>query len=118
MKTRILLFALASLAIPSLGLAQEPIAPIRQGSERQFVGDVVATDVPANTITVRATGVDAKGDPVDRTLTLSVDENLATRLASLKSGDKVTVLWRRDDANKRDLVVAIERMAPPPPEKS
>jgi hypothetical protein len=118
MKKTLLLTLASVLFLAGFSPAQEPAPPAARGAERQFVGDVVAADVPTHTLTVKATGVDAKGDPVERTVTLAVEDALTPRLASLQSGDKVTVLWRRDEARQRDVAVAIERMPAAPPEKS
>jgi hypothetical protein len=120
MKKMTLLFAFVPFLLgASAGGAQDAAAPpAPRAADRQFVGDVVSTDVPGNNLTVKAVAVDAQGNSVERTLTLAVDEALSARLATLKAGDKVTVLWRRDEARQRDLVVALEKAAPPPPEKS
>ena len=115
-----LLFAIVPFLFGvSAGQAQDAAPPTAaRSADRQFVGDVISTDVPGNSLTVKAMAVDAQGNSVERTLTLAVDEALSPRLATLKAGDKVTVLWRRDEAQKRDVVVALEKTAPPPPEKS
>jgi hypothetical protein len=124
MKKTLLLTLASVLVLAGIASAQEPAppappaAPAAPGNARQFVGDVVATDLPTSTLTVKATGVDAKGDPVERTVTLAVEDALAPRLASLQAGDKVTVLWRRDEAKQRDVAVAIEKMPAAPSDKS
>jgi hypothetical protein len=105
------------LLAAALASAQEPTPPPEGGGggERQFAGEVVAVDAAAQTITVRASGTDANGEPVEKTLTLPVAESAAAQLESCEPGDKVTVLWRRDDAEQRDVVTAIAK-APGSPE--
>lgn len=122
MKKTVLLTLASVLFVAGIAAAQEPAPPAAPPaapeSARQFVGDVVATDLPTSTLTVKAKGVDAKGDPVERTVTLAVEDALAPRLASLQTGDKVTVLWRRDEARQRDVALAIEKMPAAPSDKS
>jgi hypothetical protein len=118
MKKTLLLTLASVLFLARISAAQEPAPPAAPQNARQFVGDVVATDLPTSTLTVKATGVDAKGEPVERTVTLAVEDAIAPRLASLQTGDKVTVLWRRDEAKQRDVAVAIEKMPAAPSDKS
>ncbi|HEY7513420.1 MAG TPA: hypothetical protein VIC87_03030 [Vicinamibacteria bacterium] len=80
-----------------------------KGNERQFAGEVVATDTTAKTLTVKTSVPDAKGDRSEKTMTLAVAEDVAPALATLTAGDKVTVLWRRDDAQQRDVVVKLNK---------
>jgi Cu/Ag efflux protein CusF len=80
-----------------------------KGNERQFAGEVVATDTTAKTLTVKTAVPDAKGDRSEKTMTLAVAEEAAPTLATLSAGDKVSVLWRRDDAQQRDVVVKLQK---------
>jgi hypothetical protein len=80
-----------------------------KGNERQFAGEVVATDTTAKTLTVKTAVPDAKGDKSEKTMTLAVAEDATPTLATLSAGDKVTVLWRRDDAQQRDVIVKLHK---------
>src|SRR5262245_19912921 len=53
-----------------------PAAPALDGTERKFAGQIVSTDVPAKTMTVKPSGVDSKGETVEKTLTLAVADQL------------------------------------------
>src|SRR5262252_95694 len=68
---------------------QQPKEGMKSG-ERMVAGEVVSTD--------------ATGDRSEKTVTMAVSESIATNLANLKSGDKVMVSFRRDEANQKDLV--------------
>jgi hypothetical protein len=108
------LFALLPLVLAaSLASAQDTNPPrdtqAQKGSERQFAGEVVATDTTAKTLTVKTSVPDAKGDRSEKTMTLAVAEDVAPKLATLNAGDKVTVLWRRDEAQQRDVVVKLNK---------
>ncbi len=112
------LFALLPLVLAgTLAGAQEATPPREanppqegmKGNERQFAGEVVATDTTAKTLTVKTSVPDAKGDRSEKTMTLAVAEDVAPKLATLTAGDKVTVLWRRDDAQQRDVVVKLNK---------
>jgi hypothetical protein len=108
------LFALLPLVLAaSLASAQDTNPPrdtqAQKGSERQFAGEVVATDTTAKTLTVKTSVPDAKGDRSEKTMTLAVAEEVAPTLATLNAGDKVTVLWRRDESQQRDVVVKLNK---------
>jgi hypothetical protein len=108
------LFALLPLVLAaSLASAQDTNPPrdsqAQKGSERQFAGEVVATDTTAKTLTVKTSVPDAKGDRSEKTMTLAVADDVAPKLASLAAGDKVTVLWRRDEAQQKDIVVKLNK---------
>ena len=115
------LFALMPFVLAaSLAAAQETTTPPREGktgSDRQFTGEVVTTDATAKTLTVKTSVADAKGDRSEKTMTLAVAEDIAPKLETLKAGDKVTVLWRRDEIQQRDLVVKLNKGEPAPPPK-
>jgi hypothetical protein len=97
--------------------APAPAAPALDGTERKFAGEIVSTDVPAKTMTVKASGVDSKGETVEKTLTLAVAESLVDRLGTLNSGDKLTVVWKKDDATQKETVVAFAKATEPPADK-
>jgi hypothetical protein len=100
-------FALAAVAVS----AQEATPP-REGAaaqQRQFSGEVVTADVATKMLTVKATGLDANGQRVEKTLAMAVADNAAPQLETLKPADKVTVLWQRDEAAQRDIVLAITK---------
>ncbi len=104
----------------SLVAAQEATTPPREGltgAERQFAGEVVTTDTAAKTLTVKTSVADAKGEKSEKTMTLAVAEDVAPKLETLKTGDKVTVLWRRDEAQQRDVVIKVAKGEPVPPPK-
>ena len=106
------LFALLPFVLAgTLAGAQEATPPREgmKGNERQFAGEVVATDTTAKTLTVKTAVPDAKGDKSEKTMTLAVAEDATPTLATLSAGDKVTVLWRRDDAQQRDVVVKLHK---------
>ena len=123
------LFALMPFVLAaSLATAQEqttpppagppPAAPPPAGltgTERQFAGEIVTTDAAAKTLTVKTAVADAKGEKAEKTMTLAVADEVAPKLESLKTGDKVTVLWRRDEAQQRDVVVKVAKGEPVPP---
>jgi len=94
-----------------------PAAPALDGSERKFTGEIVSTDAPAKTMTVKASGVDSKGETVEKTLTLAVADNLVERLGTLNAGDKLTVVWKKDDATQKETVVAFAKATEPPADK-
>jgi hypothetical protein len=111
-------FALAAAVVTAQETTppkQEP-APPKEGAapaqQRQFSGEVVTADVATKTLTVKATGVDASGQRVEKTLALAVADNVAPQLETLMAGDKVTVLWQRDEAAQRDVILGISK-APP-----
>jgi len=104
-------FALAAAAVT----AQETTTPPKEGAaaqQRQFSGEVVTADVATKTLTVKATGLDASGQRVEKTLALAVADTVAPQLETLNAGDKVTVLWQRDEAAQRDVILGISK-APP-----
>src|SRR5262245_60710767 len=84
----------------------KPGDTVRAG-ERQFPAEVVSSDAVAKTLSVKATG--GKGET---TLTLAVDDSVLAQIADLKPGDKVIVLWRQDEAGKRNVVVGIAKSPP------
>jgi Cu/Ag efflux protein CusF len=100
--------------------AQQPMPPAQPPADasrtanRQFTGEVLSTDVANKSITVKASGLDASGQRVEKTMSLPVADAVASQLEMLKAGDKVTVLWRRDDAQQRDVIVAITKGEAPP----
>lgn len=109
---------LPCLLVASFAYGRQAAAPSSETSpkseearaaERQFVGEVVAVDVAGKTLTVKASQLDAKGEKVEKTLTLPVDEPALKQLASIASGDKVTVLWRKDQASQRDTIVKVAK---------
>jgi Cu/Ag efflux protein CusF len=112
MKTLIALvpFVLAA----GLASAQDPAAPKpdAKGTERQFAGEVVTADSAAKTLTVKTQIADANGARQEKTLVLGVSDEAASALPSLKTGDKVTVLWRRDDATQKDTVIKVVKTEP------
>jgi hypothetical protein len=115
------LFALLPFVLAaSLAGAQDTNPPRdtqqQKATERQFAGEVVATDTTAKTLTVKTAVPDAKGDRSEKTLTLAVAEDVAPKLATLTAGDKVTVLWRRDEAQQRDVVVKLNKGEATPPQ--
>jgi Cu/Ag efflux protein CusF len=119
-KKTLLLFLSLSLALGAAvaTMAQETTPPppdANKGAERQFVGEVLNTDLASKSITVKASGLDAKGERVEKTMTLPVADAIVSQLEMFKAGDKVTVLWRRDDASQRDLIVAITKGDAAPP---
>jgi hypothetical protein len=89
------------------GQATEPTTEATRTDERQFAGEVVAVDVAGKTLTVKASQVDTKGERVEKTMTLPVEEAALKQLESITTGDKVTVLWRKDQATQRDTVVKL-----------
>ncbi|HJS60012.1 MAG TPA: hypothetical protein VKA01_18030 [Vicinamibacteria bacterium] len=89
--------------------APAPAPEETRSSERQFVGEVVAVDVQGKTLTVKASQVDAKGENVEKTMTLPVEEPALKQLESITTGDKVTVLWRKDAASQRDTVINVAK---------
>ena len=106
------------LLVGPLARAQETTPPpALDGTERKFMGEIVSTDVPAKTMTVKASGVDAKGETVEKTLTLAVAESLVDRLGALSTGDKLTVVWKKDDATQKETVVAFAKSTEPPADK-
>lgn len=102
-----LLASLASAQEPTTGPAATTQTAAEARPERQFVGEVVAVDVEGKTLTVKASQPDAKGERIEKTMTLPVEENAFAQLQSLGAGDKVTVLWRKDEASQRDTVVKL-----------
>ncbi len=108
-------FALAAAAVTAQETTPPPTPP-KEGAapaqQRQFSGEVVTADVATKTLTVKATGVDASGQRVEKTLALAVADNVAPQLETLVAGDKVTVLWQRDEAAQRDVILGISK-APP-----
>jgi Cu/Ag efflux protein CusF len=106
-------FALLPLVLAASLVSAQETNPSRdpntKGNERQFAGEVVATDTTAKTLTVKTSVPDAKGDRSEKTMTLAVAEDVAAKLATLNAGDKVTVLWRRDEAQQRDVVVKLNK---------
>ena len=92
--------------------APAPATEETRSSERQFVGEVVAVDVQGKTLTVKASQVDAKGEKVDKTMTLPVEEPALKQLESITTGDKVTVLWHKDAASQRDTVIKVAKGEP------
>jgi len=110
------------LLAASLAHAQQATTPPAEqaparSAERQFAGEVVSIDSDAKTLTVKASQLDAKGERVEKTMTLPVQEDVATQLQALAAGDKVTVLWRKDDATQRDTVVKLVKREPAEAEK-
>jgi len=101
-----------ALSVPmlaaSLAHAQEPSGD-KSTKERQSVGEVISADTATETLTVKATGVDSKGEPIEKTMTLPVEDSAAAGLEGLKGDDKVIVLWRGDEEQKRDVVVAVKK---------
>src|SRR5262249_5388851 len=94
-----------------------PAAPALDGTERKFAGEIVSTDVPAKTMTVKASGVDSRRETVEKTLTLGVADNLVDRLGTLNAGDKLMVVWKKDDATQKEVVVAFAKATEPPSDK-
>jgi Cu/Ag efflux protein CusF len=96
--------------------AGQETTPPKEGAaqaQRQFTGEVVSADVAAKTLTVKASGLDSSGQQVEKTMGLAVADSAINQLEGLKAGDKVTVLWQRDDAAQKDVVVAINKATPP-----
>jgi Cu/Ag efflux protein CusF len=91
---------------------QQPKEGMKSG-ERMVAGEVVSTDATAKTITFKTMAPDATGDRSEKTVTMAVSESIATNLANLKSGDKVTVSFRRDEVNQKDLVTKISKGSAP-----
>jgi Cu/Ag efflux protein CusF len=87
----------------------EKQASEKQADERRFVGEVVAVDVSGKTLTIKASQIDAKGERVEKTMTLPVEEPAVKQLESITTGDKVTVLWHKDEASQRDTVVKVSK---------
>ena len=54
----------------------------------------------------------ANGQRVEKTLAMAVADSAAPQLETLKPADKVTVLWQRDEAAQRDIVLAITKTPP------
>src|SRR5262245_66652761 len=106
---KILIALVPFLLAARLAGAQDTPAPKPdlKGNERQFAGEVVTADAAARTLTVKTTIAAATGEPQEKTLVLGVSEEAAPALQALKAGDKVTVLWRRDDATQKDVVVRV-----------
>jgi len=101
----------------TLAGAQETTPP-REGTrsnEKQFAGEVVSTDTAAKTLTVKTAAPDAKGERVEKTMILAVADDVTPTLEILKAGDKVVVLWKRDDVQKKDVVIKVAKGEPAPP---
>jgi hypothetical protein len=104
------------LLVVPLARAQET-APPRDGTERKFAGEVVSTDTTNKTLTVKASGVDSKGEQVEKTVSMPVADSLVERLGTLTAGDKITVVWRKDDAQQKEVIIAFAKSEPPPSDK-
>jgi hypothetical protein len=104
------------MLVAPLARGQESTPPLN-GTERKFAGEVVSTDVPSKTLTVKASGVDTKGETVEKTVTLAVADNLTERLGALNAGDKLTVVWRKDNGTQKDTVIAFAKSDAAPPDK-
>jgi Cu/Ag efflux protein CusF len=108
---------IAFVIAAAVATAQETTPP-REGSraaQRQFAGEVVAADLTSKMLTVKAHAVDPNGERTEKTLAMAVAESAVPQLGTLKPGDKVNVLWQRDEAERRDMVITISK-APAPPE--
>jgi hypothetical protein len=105
------------LLVAPLARGQESTTPPLDGTERKFAGEVVSTDTTNKTLTVKASGVDSKGEPVEKTVTLSVADNLVERLGTLTAGDKIMVVWRKDDAQQKEVIIAFAKSEPGPSDK-
>ena len=92
--------------------AQQPKEGMKS-ADRQVAGEVVSTDATAKTITFKTMAPDATGDRSEKTVTMAVSDTVAVSLANLKSGDKVTVSFRRDEAQQKDLVTKISKGSGP-----
>jgi hypothetical protein len=104
-----------TLALAAIAVSAQEASPPKEGAaaqQRQFSGEVVTADVATKTLTVKATGLDASGQRVEKTLAMAVADQVAPQLETLAPGDKVTVLWQRDEAAQRDVIMAIAK-APP-----
>jgi Cu/Ag efflux protein CusF len=108
----VLAAAVVSAQDPNPPSAQQPKEGVKS-AERQIAGEVVSADATAKTITFKTMAPDATGDRSEKTLTMAVSETAAANLASLKSGDKVTVSYRRDEAQQKDMVTKISKGSSP-----
>ncbi len=96
---KLLSLLIVTLLVAGLALAQQP--PAKGGAKTHSVtGEVVSADTDAKTITVKQ----AKGE----NFTAPVDDSVATQLANLKAGDKVTLTCRDNDKGEH-LVVQITK---------
>ena len=108
----VLAAAVVSAQDPNPPAAQQPKEPMKS-AERQVAGEVVSADATAKTITFKTTAPDAAGDRSEKTVTMAVSDIAAANLSSLKSGDKVTVSFRRDEAQQKDMVTKISKGSGP-----
>ena len=87
--------------------AQEPSTGETSKATKEIKGEVVSTDATAKTITVK------KSDPVpageSSQMTLSVDAKAQSSLSSLKAGDRVKLVCRKDSMGTQ-VVDKIERV--------
>jgi Cu/Ag efflux protein CusF len=108
---------IAFVIAAAVATAQETTPPPEgsKSGQRQFAGEVVTADSASKMLTVKAQAVDQSGQRAEKTLALAVAESAVPQLGTLKPGDKVNVLWQRDEMEKRDVVITITK-APAPPE--
>lgn len=100
---KLLSLLIATFLVAAVALAQ---GPVQTGAKTHSVaGEVVSTDANANTITVKL--------ETGETFTAPVDQGVATQLASLKSGDKVTLTCRDNDKGEHLVVQISKKKAAP-----
>ena len=79
-----------------------------KATERQFKGEIVSIDRSENTLTVKTSVQDAKGEAQEKTVTLPVKEKAEDQIGMLQPGDRVTVLWRTE-ADGRQFAISVTK---------
>jgi len=101
------LLAVAGVASAQQPQAQEPSTGGTSMASQEIKGEVVSTDATAKTITVKKSEPRPAGEKAE--MTLSVDPKAQTALSSVKAGDRVKLVCRKDSAGTQ-VVDKIERV--------
>jgi hypothetical protein len=124
MKPRSLPFMLVVPLATAVALAQEPPQPPPQEPKpaaesekpatREVVGEVVAADAAAKTITVAVmVRKEAGAEPTRREATIPVDPEALAPLGALTAGDSVKLMCRKNPDGKVTAVQSIEKIDKP-----
>jgi Cu/Ag efflux protein CusF len=97
----------ASAQQPSYPQGQEPATGEKSKATQEIKAEVVSTDAQAKTITVKKSDPVATGETAQ--MTLSVDPKAESSLKSVKSGDRVKLVCRKDSMGTQ-IVDKIERV--------